>query len=155
MHALAKLYSPTGAGPPYDRVLLATGAEPVRMTIPGADQPHFHTLRSFADSKAVSSEPRLHAAPSCLAPVSLAWKLRRPYARAISRFMSWRRITAYVAVLGKNREKVGMRDMRVPQVPFPPAIAGAPCLQRSVTAGEEIHGATHKNIAIGLCRSHK
>jgi NAD(P)H-nitrite reductase large subunit len=37
----------------FDALLIATGAEPIHLQLPGEDQPHVHVLRSLADSRAI------------------------------------------------------------------------------------------------------
>jgi NADPH-dependent 2,4-dienoyl-CoA reductase/sulfur reductase-like enzyme/nitrite reductase/ring-hydroxylating ferredoxin subunit len=50
-----------GSSQAYDALILATGAEPVRLDVPGSDLPHVHYLRTQADgdalvAKALTSE---------------------------------------------------------------------------------------------------
>jgi len=42
-----------GSSKSYGALLLATGSDPVKLTLPGAERPHVYTLRSLADSQAI------------------------------------------------------------------------------------------------------
>ncbi len=47
-----------GASHGYDSLLIATGADPIRITIPGIDLPHVFTLRTLADSRAIIAKAK-------------------------------------------------------------------------------------------------
>ena len=80
-----------GSDRPYGSLLLATGADPVRLTIPGADDDQVRYLRSFADSRAIVNGPQRPGMSSWLAPASSVWRSRRHCGPAASPSMLSRR----------------------------------------------------------------
>jgi apoptosis-inducing factor 3 len=54
--ASRRLQLQDGSAHVYDKLLIATGADPVRLDLPGGDLPHVHYLRSVADSRAIIAE---------------------------------------------------------------------------------------------------
>ncbi len=47
-----------GSTVPWDALLLATGADVIRLDVPGSDLPHVHTLRTLADSRSIIEASR-------------------------------------------------------------------------------------------------
>lgn len=48
----------SGEERPYDRLLIATGAEPNRLTVPGFDRENVFTLRTVADARAIADRAK-------------------------------------------------------------------------------------------------
>ena len=61
--AASTVHCASGESLPFDRLLIATGAEPNRLTGPGFDGPKIHTLRTVADARAIAAaaNPGAHA----------------------------------------------------------------------------------------------
>jgi NADPH-dependent 2,4-dienoyl-CoA reductase/sulfur reductase-like enzyme len=69
-----------GAAEPYDALLLATGAEPVRLSFPGSDRPNVFTLRTIGDSQriiaACEGKRRALVIGASFIGLEAAWSLR-------------------------------------------------------------------------------
>jgi NADPH-dependent 2,4-dienoyl-CoA reductase/sulfur reductase-like enzyme len=56
--AARTVHCASGKSFPFDRLLIATGAEPNRLNVPGFDGPNVHTLRTVADARAIAAQAK-------------------------------------------------------------------------------------------------
>ena len=59
--AARTVHCASGEQLPFDRLLIATGAEPNRLNVPGFDHPNAHTLRTVADARAIADQAKTGA----------------------------------------------------------------------------------------------
>ena len=88
--AARKLSLADGREVAWDALLLATGAEPVRLAIPGGDLQHVHTLRTLGDCRAIIERATRARRAVWSAPASSAWRSPPRCARAAWTSTWWR-----------------------------------------------------------------